>query len=168
LQVTANCISKCFNKAGFKDELLRLSIPPDEAEDEEPVREFRNLFENMISVLHVPEASLDDYVNVDGQIIVTSDPSDADIAQEVQGQDSSLTEPDDDDENDDDFDPIPPPPPSSADALHSIEILQKYIQNVEDVPDEIFGNLNKIGNFITTSASKKSKQRNITDFFTRQ
>jgi hypothetical protein len=50
-----------------------------------------------------------------------------------------------------------------AQALHSLHVVRKYIQEQPEIGDEIFSALNVIENF--TNRLKNKKQLKISDFF---
>jgi len=100
------------------------------------------------------------FVEVDSDVITTYYPTDDEILNDLKFQemlnDSSGEESDIDDDEE-------LPKTTLAQALDSLQVVRKYIQEQPEIGDEIFSALNVIENFTDRSNNKKLSK--ISDFF---
>ena len=104
------------------------------------------------------DASFDDYVNVDNDVasskLLTTDEI-CELTQEKENEDE-LSDTDTE---------IVSEPPSYLEAVKGLETFRRYVEWQENVPDEIFKNLQQLDSFHTQLKERKRKQTTLSDYF---
>ncbi|KAL4135901.1 hypothetical protein QTP88_007483 [Uroleucon formosanum] len=158
-QVTQSTIVNCFHKAGFTNGINKLEIEEVEpVEEETPIEwdRYQQLFPetNTVEFQH--------FVEVDSSVITTYYPTDNEILNDLKFQEMPNESTGEESVNEDDGKSALPKT-TLAQALDSLQVVRKYIQEQQEIGDEIFSALNVIENF--TDRSNIKKQSKISDFF---
>ena len=137
------CILRCFQKAGFKNELTNIDDSESGSDDDElPLSRLISIRNTQGEI----RVTLEEVVVVDNNVVVTETRSDDDIV-------NSLLNKDTDGENSEsDDDPVLNDVPTNADGLLALETVRHTL---------VFKYLTKIENIFT----KNQKQSTIQDFF---
>ena len=147
------CILRCFQKAGFKNELTIIDDSESGSDDDElPLSHLVNIC-NTLGEIGV---TLEEVVAVDNNVVVTETMSDDDIV-------NSLLNKDTDGENSEsDDDPVLNDVPTNADGLLALDTVCRTLETYDNVDEFFFKYLKtKIENIFI----KKQKQSTIQDFF---
>lgn len=102
--------------------------------------------------------TLDDYMQVDDDLVTSEFPTDVDIVKSYLDMDDSES-----DDEQEDFQP-----PSNDMVANSIRILNLYLQTNEDTTECIYRDLNRIEAFFENKIKKTVHQSQITDYFTQE
>lgn len=159
-KVRPETIKNCFKKAGFvkTDEE---SVGATEAEAVPPVDSWEDVVSNST-------ISYEDFLNVDEDVAVCGEMTDAEIIAEVLGNEKQ------DDDADGLGDEIAGssaeevPVPSAADAMNHVQELRRFFESRINVSDSYFNSLNMLESFITAERLNLRKQAKISSFFEKQ
>lgn len=166
--VSVNTIKNCFKHAGW----VSTNSEFDEADDLPLSQWIRQIDENNDDdwdiplsewlkkhdlLLHEDISNLNDYTNVDSELITTNVPTDDNVINEKN------TEMDESDSEDDDF--IEDVNCDKFDPLQLSNTLLTYLEKDDSVSDEILNAMLKVDKHLRTKCLNKSKQCKITDFF---
>lgn len=102
------------------------------------------------------------FVEVDSSVITTYYPTDNEILNDLKFQEMPNESSGEESVIEDDGE-LALPKTTLAQALDSLQVVRKYIQEQQEIGDEIFSALNVIENF--TDRSNIKKQSKISDFF---
>ena len=153
-EVKQETIVNCFRHAGFQ-----LSSGKATALEEASLTQCDPELNQLFSQLNSDKsASLDDYLQVDNQILPTEHLTIEDIIQRVRGDQRE------DEEEDDKDDSEAIPQVSSKTAEEAIKTLRHYLMQQED-SNSLLKDLNKFQNFVESTSLRQRKQTTITSFF---
>ena len=148
--VSSKTIANCFRKAGFihnnNSELLDNGIEQAEQSD----------FVNEVYIQAEKNVPYEQYINFDNDLAVSGTLTDTDIVKEIICDNESSEEEDE---------VFLKPKVTITQALNSISQLNSFIEEQENVDDEIFQSINKLRNFTMLHKIKTSKQTNLHDYF---
>ncbi|KAL4101250.1 hypothetical protein QTP88_021270 [Uroleucon formosanum] len=141
--VTQSTIVNCFHKVGFTNGINKLEIEEVEpVEEETPIEwdRYQQLFPetNTVEFQH--------FVEVDSSVITTYYPTDNEILNDLKFQEMPNESSGEESVNEDDG-KLALPKTTLAQALDSLQVVRKYIQEQQEIGDEIFSALNVIENF---------------------
>jgi hypothetical protein len=140
------CISRCFQKTGFKNELTNIDDSESGSDDDELALSCLVNIRNTLGEIGV---TLEEVVAVENNVVVTETRSDDDIV-------NSLLNKDTDGENSESDDV-----PTNADGLLALDTVRRTLETYDNVDEFFLKYLTKIENIFT----KKQKQSTIQDFF---
>ena len=128
------CILRCFQKAGFKNELTIIDDSESGSDDDElPLSHLVNIC-NTLGEIGV---TLEEVVAVDNNVVVTETRSDDDIV-------NSLLNKDTDGENSEsDDDPVLNEVPTNADGLLALDTVRRTLETYDNVDEFFFKYLTK-------------------------
>lgn len=157
-QVTQTTIANCFRKGGFTHN--------NGEEQNEVSAETLPAVGNWEDVLHDAGVSYEDFVNLDENLVVCGELTDAEILADVIGNrnDSAASSNEEEEQPDLQRKPIP----TTAQAMDHIEELRRYVERHQNVSDSIFQALNKVEEFTVTQSINSKKQLTISSFFQKQ
>nr|XP_006010507.1 PREDICTED: tigger transposable element-derived protein 4-like [Latimeria chalumnae] len=183
-KVSSKCISACFRKAGFvisgqttnSDLVNYLHHHPyhlsgkddddDEEEEEEdnlPLSALKSMRLEVKSKLQMSEnINLDDYVDVDTEVVIAEKLSNDDIVASVQQKHSGQPEEDSEDEDEDKGTDLPKTH-TFTEALDSLACLRDYVTTQADMSD-LFDRLEEFTDIVMAGHYQQQKQMKITDF----
>ncbi|XP_064414219.1 tigger transposable element-derived protein 4-like [Latimeria chalumnae] len=174
-KVSSKCISACFRKAGFvisgqtTDSDL-VNYPPhlsgeeddDDEEDNLPLSALKSMWLEVQSKLQMSEnINLDDYVDVDTEVVIAEKPTDDDIVASVQQKHSGQPEEDSEDE---DKGTDLPKTRTFTEVLDSLACLRDYVSTQADMSDLLFDRLAEFTDIVMAGCYHQQKQMKITDF----
>lgn len=156
-EVTETTIKNCFGKAGFTCDLSSW-----EDEDNVQLSELRKMWGQLkVSGNVSDQIELDEFLNVDEDVLVTEYPDDKDILETVREENET-----NETEIDEDEDETVIQNPSEIAMVNAFETLRCGFQCQENVPDTIFNALNKCEAFYENKMFFKcTQQSKITSFF---
>ena len=152
-EVKQETMVNCFRHAGFQ-----LSSGDATASEESSLTHSDPELNQLFSQLNSDKsASLDDYLQVDSQVLRTEHLTIEDIIQRVRGDQRE-----DEEEDKDGSEAIPQV--SSKTAEEAIKTLQHYLMQQDD-SNSLLKDLNKFQNFVESTSLRQRKQTTITSFF---
>nr|XP_014352132.1 PREDICTED: tigger transposable element-derived protein 4-like [Latimeria chalumnae] len=176
-KVSSKCISACFRKAGFvisgqtTDSNL-VNYPhhhPPHLSDEEdnlPLSALKSMWLEVQSKLHMSEnINLEDYVDVDTEVVIAEKPTDDDIVASVQQKHSGQPEEESEDEveNEDEGTDLPKTR-TFTEVLDSLSCLRDYVSTQADMSDLLFDRLAEFTDIVMAGRYQQQKQMKIRDF----
>ncbi|XP_064421300.1 tigger transposable element-derived protein 4-like [Latimeria chalumnae] len=174
-KVSSKCISACFRKDGFvtsgqttdSDLVNHPHLSGEEEEDNLPLSALKNMWLEVQSKLQMSEnINLDDYVDVDTEVVIAEKPTDDDIVASVQQKHSGQPEEDSEDEEEDDDDEGTDLPKTRTftEVLDSLACLRDYVSTQADISDLLFDRLAEFTDIVMAGHYQQQKQMKITDF----
>ncbi|UYV72296.1 hypothetical protein LAZ67_9002504 [Cordylochernes scorpioides] len=159
-QVTSETIKHCFKKAGF------VKKEEDEENADDIIAETMPSVDGWEDVISNPTISYDDLLNVDDDVAVCGEITDADIIAEVlnhniEKQDGDEASGDEDESSVAGEMNVP----SAAEATNYIMQLRRFFESKNDLSPSIFHSLNMLESFVLTERLNSRKQAKISDFF---
>ena len=164
-EVTPTCIRNFYAKAGFVAPIDNPDAASDgdsDDDDDVPLCDLRALWRQS----DCSDATFNDYVEVDSEIVTSRAMSDDEIVSAVKERYDSESSQDEDTEASDDGEPATGPPPSYDRARGYIDGLVRYLEATDNVTDDYFNGLLKLGQFIDQAHVRDKRQSTIKDFFT--
>lgn len=158
-QVTSETIANCFRKAGF------IKKANGNESSVETAGETLPSVDGWDDIIADPAISYEDFVNVDENVAVCGELTDAEIIDDVRG---SETQDGDDESGDELVDISEKCVPSAADATHHIIELRRFFENRSDVSESVFQSLNLLDSFVMAERLNCRKQVKISSFFEKQ
>ncbi|XP_014351022.1 tigger transposable element-derived protein 4-like [Latimeria chalumnae] len=181
-KVSSKCISTCFRKAGFvisgqttDSDLVNyphhhspyLSGEEEDDDDDEdnlPLSTLKSMWLEVQSKLQMSEnINLDDYVDVDTEVVIAEKPTDDDIVASVQQKHSGRSEEDSEDEDKDEGTDLPKTR-TFTEVLDSLACLRDYVSTQADMSDLLFDRLAEFTDIVIAGRYQQQKQMKITDF----
>lgn len=159
-QVTPETIQNCFKKAGFiKNESEKESFIETAAETVPSIEDWNDVITN-------PAISYEDFVNVDEDVAVCGEMTDADIIADVMNEKQN----DGDNASGDELEEDNPTEavPSAVEAANHLRELRHFVESRNDVSNLVFHSLNVLDSFIMTERLNCKKQLKISTFFEKQ
>lgn len=158
-QVTPETIKNCFRKAGF------VKNENDEESSVETSAETMPSVDDWDDVITNPAISYEDFVNVDENVAVCGDLTNAEIIADV----LNVEKQDGDDASGDELmEDVPEQTvPSAVEATNHIKELRRFFESRNDVSDSVFRSLNLLDSFVMTERLN-NKQLKISTFFEKQ
>ncbi|UYV63723.1 hypothetical protein LAZ67_2005430 [Cordylochernes scorpioides] len=158
-QVTSETIKHCFKKAGFVKK-------EDEENADDIIADTMPSVDGWEDVISNPTISYDDFLNVDDDVAVCDEITDADIIAEVlnhniEKQDGDEASGDEDESSVAGEMNVP----CDAEATNYIMQLRHFFESKNDVSPSIFHSLNMLESFVLTERLNSRKQAKISDFF---
>lgn len=156
--ISPTIIANCFRRAGFLDEesteeyLLNVEAGLSDGDSREDNADWIRLQKRMNFT-----ASFEEYISVDDDILPCELLTINDICEvtESNGQETSDTEEDEDELI----------VPSFSDATKGLDTFRRFIESVENVPEQVFKNLRQLEWFQQQIAENNRKQKTLHDFF---
>ncbi|XP_072169422.1 tigger transposable element-derived protein 6-like [Diadema setosum] len=185
-EVTASCISNCFQKAGFEvhenanpdtpgpsgrpDNIWeRLRQNPDPQNDGNDVAgsacdEADDLWKRLRHHMTISRSiSFNDFAAADNEISGVYAPTDEELVREIQKQrGGEFVEEEDDDDLDVD---MPPAPPSVTEVLGHLERVKDFLYSREEAQDQHFHALSTLNELAKRCQERSLVQQKITRFF---
>uniref|UniRef100_H3AM58 HTH CENPB-type domain-containing protein n=1 Tax=Latimeria chalumnae TaxID=7897 RepID=H3AM58_LATCH len=141
-KVTIRCISSCFAKAGF-----HISETNEETENPSSDKEGNiPLSELVVHMELSSDLTVEDYIDVDKNVIDSTQLTEADIIASIKTQDSASG--DKEFESDEEYEPEELKLPSVAEVTHCIEVLNRFINAQSEVSDTIYNNIAELSDYI--------------------
>ncbi|XP_064410130.1 tigger transposable element-derived protein 4-like [Latimeria chalumnae] len=181
-KVSSKCISACFRKAGFvisgqttDSDLVNYPHhhhPPhlsgeeedDEEEDNLPLSALKSMWLEVRNKLQMSEnINLDEYVDVDTEVVIAEKPTDDDIVASVQQKHSGQPEEDSEDEDEDEGTDLPKTRTFTK-VLDSLACLRDYVSTQADMSDLLFDRLAEFTDIVMAGRYQQQQQMKITDF----
>lgn len=154
-QVTPETVKNCFKKAGF------VKKEDDEGSIETAAETIPSV-DGWDDVINNPAIAFEDFVDVDENVAVCGELTDAEIVADVLNEKQE----DDDASGDEHVEDVPEKTvPSAADATNYIKELRLFFESRNDVSDDIFRSLNLLDSFVMTERLNCRKQAKISNFF---
>lgn len=159
-KVKPETIKNCFKKAGF--------VKTDEESAEETVTDETLPIDGWEDVAPNQTILYEDFLNVDENVAVCGELTDADIVAEVLD-----TEEQNDDGSGDEIvgspaDEEETPVPNAADAMTYLREIRRFVESRNDVGDVQFKSLDVLESFIMAERLNSKKQAKISSFFVKQ
>lgn len=153
-QVSETTIANCFRKAGFYHK-------EDDEQVEAAEETVPNVVDNWEDVGHDVGVPYLDFVNMDENLAVCGELTDAEILEDVCKRHESASSEDEGEQPE-----LPQTQiPSCADTMEHISQLRRFVEGQQNVSDSIFQALNRLEDFTTTQCSNSRKQSKISSFF---
>ena len=152
-QVTSKTVANCFKKAGYLH-------AEDKDEEIEETNE-NDKEQNVVEILDDPNNDWENFVNIDENLAICGELTDAEIVSEVVSQENECS----DEENDPAINEKTTPTVSQV--LKLIEDMRIFAESQENVGSEIFQALNKIEEFTNERRNNSLKQTKISSFFSK-
>lgn len=150
-QVTEKTIVNCFRKAGFTKK----------ADKNKDVEEYVPALAGWENVGLEAGVSFEEFVNLDENVAVCGELTDAEILTEVTTKKTDNSS----DEEEERPELAEKPIPTSSEALDHLQELRRYVEGQANVSDSLFQALNKLQEFTTLQRINSMKQLKITNVF---
>lgn len=153
-QVTQKTIANCFRKGGF--------CHIEGEEENEAAREVVPTVDNWEEVRHDAGVRYEEFVNMDEDLVVCGEQTDAEIVADVMNKRNDGASSDEEGDQPE----LPEIPiPTASQASNYIQHLRRFVEGQQNVSDTIFQALNKLEEFTTTRCINCKMQSNISSFF---
>ncbi|XP_066248168.1 tigger transposable element-derived protein 6-like [Euwallacea similis] len=170
VDVTQTTIHNCFRKAGFgihnfydqEDEIPLAQVRKKIIQEQQMTSNIEDMFNRCVELCNVDHpTSMDEFVNVDDNLITSKIATDEKIVASISNQDEHQEIFDESDTDD-----IPRKKPSLHEMSNAFETLQLFFNMNENTTDDIFVLLDKLKKFYELDCEKNAvHQKLITDYF---